>query len=104
MGSEAERVHRALETGENALAEEERHFIRTCCQILKVDEKQKIDSIRTTAIWEESGKVQEMIRTIWIGALDSKAKVHQLDSSAPFQTTAPQTPPPGMHQPAACNI
>jgi hypothetical protein len=39
--SEAERVRRALDKGENPLSEEEMHFIQTCCQILKVDEKQK---------------------------------------------------------------
>ncbi len=43
MGSETERVHCAMEKGENPLSEEEKIFIHTCCQILKIDEKQKID-------------------------------------------------------------
>jgi hypothetical protein len=43
MGSEAERVHCALEKGENPLSEEEKIFIQTYCQIMKIDEKQKID-------------------------------------------------------------
>jgi hypothetical protein len=50
MGSEAKRVHHALDKSKNPLSDEERHFIRTGCQILKIDEKQKVESIGATAI------------------------------------------------------
>jgi hypothetical protein len=44
IGSEATRMRSALEKGGNPLSEEEIHFIRTCCQILKIEEKQKVES------------------------------------------------------------
>jgi hypothetical protein len=87
-GSEAERVHRALRKGENPLSEEKRRFVCTYCQILKIDEKQKIDLIGAMATWEGSGKAQGMTSTIrkLLGALGSEAEAHRRDSPAPFQT------------------
>jgi hypothetical protein len=50
------RVRKAMEKGTNALSEGEMHFIRTCCQILKVNEKEKIDSIGAKAM--KDGRVK----------------------------------------------
>jgi hypothetical protein len=52
MDSEAARIREALDKGKNPLSEEEIHFIRTCCQIMKISEKEKIESIGETATWE----------------------------------------------------
>jgi hypothetical protein len=50
MGNEAAGgVSSALEKEENPLSEEEIHFIRTCCQILKIEEKQKVKSTGAAA-------------------------------------------------------
>jgi hypothetical protein len=43
-------VRNALEKEENPLFEEEIHFIRTYCQILKIEEKQKGKSIGAVAM------------------------------------------------------
>jgi hypothetical protein len=48
MESEAARVRSALEKRENPLSEEEMHVVQPCCQILKFDKKQKVESIGTT--------------------------------------------------------
>jgi hypothetical protein len=43
--SKAARVCEALDKERNPLSEEEIHLICTCCQIMKIDEKEKIDSM-----------------------------------------------------------
>ncbi len=82
-------MHHALEKGENPLSEEENHFICTCCQILKFEKKQKIDSIGATAIWEGSGKVQGTTSAIrkLLESLGIEVEAHRRDSQAPFRTT-----------------
>ncbi len=52
------RVKRAIEKGTNPLFEVEMHFVQTCCRILKVSEKEKIDSIGSKAMRNRRGKVQ----------------------------------------------
>ncbi len=78
MGSKAARVRDALDKREDPLSEEEIHFIRTCCKILKIDEKQKVVSIGATAMWEGKEKVMGTISAIChpdvTGALGNEAK------------------------------
>ncbi len=57
-------MRKAMEKGTNALSEGEMHFILTCCRILKVNEKEKIDSIGAKAMKEGRGKVQATMSTI----------------------------------------
>jgi hypothetical protein len=56
---------------------------------MKISEKEKIESIGTTAVWEGNGKAAETMAAIWklIGTLGSEAEVCKRDSPAPFQTT-----------------
>jgi hypothetical protein len=62
------------------------HFIR--CQIMKIGEKEKIESISATAVWEGSGKIAGTIAAIkkLMGTLGSEAEACRSDSPAPFQT------------------
>jgi hypothetical protein len=89
MGSEAARICEALDKGKNPLLEEEICFNRTCCQIMKINEKEKIESDGATAIWEGNGKAARTMATIWklLGALGCEAGVCRRDSLAPFQAT-----------------
>jgi hypothetical protein len=50
------RVRKAMAKGTNALSEGEMHFIRTCCRILKVNEKEKIHSIGAKAMKDSRKK------------------------------------------------
>jgi hypothetical protein len=45
----------------NPLSEEENHFIRTCCQVTKIDEKEKIDSVGAKTVLEGNDKTAGMI-------------------------------------------
>lgn len=47
-----------MEKGTNPLSEGEMHCIWMCCRILKVKEKEKIDSIGAKAMKDDRGKVQ----------------------------------------------
>jgi hypothetical protein len=46
-----------LDKGRDPLSEEEMHFIQMCCQIMKVSENEKVESISTTAVWEGKGNL-----------------------------------------------
>jgi hypothetical protein len=48
--SELARVHNALNKEINPLSDE--HFIRTCCQIMKINENKIVESLGTAAVWE----------------------------------------------------
>jgi hypothetical protein len=88
-GSEVARILEALDKIKNPLSEEEIHFIWTCCQIMKISEKEKIESICETAIWEGNGKATGTVAAIQklLGALGSEAEACRRVSQAPFQTT-----------------
>jgi hypothetical protein len=45
MDKGMKRVRKVMEEGKNPLSEGEVYFIRTCCRILGVDNKEKIDDI-----------------------------------------------------------
>jgi hypothetical protein len=51
------RVRKAMEESRNPLSEGEMHFVRTCCRILKIDKKEKINSIGEKAVEDGRGKV-----------------------------------------------
>ncbi len=79
------RVKKAIEKGTNPLSEGEMHFIRTCCWILKVSEKERIDSIGSKAMRDSQGKVQTTMSAIRrnLDALGKEAENHRRKSPGP---------------------
>jgi hypothetical protein len=74
-----------LDNGRNPLSEEEMHFMR--CQIMKISEKEKIESISVTAVWEGSGKIAGTIAAIkkLMGTFGSEAEACRRDSQRHFR-------------------
>jgi hypothetical protein len=58
------RVKKAIDRGTNPLSEGEMHFICTCCQILKSNEKERIELIGMSASWDGQGKVRATVSAI----------------------------------------
>jgi hypothetical protein len=53
------RVKKALDHGENPLSEAEVDSVQTCCRILGIDSKEKIDNIGKRAMTIGRGNVQK---------------------------------------------
>jgi hypothetical protein len=76
-----------LEKKENPLSEEELHFIRRCCQILKIEEKQKVKSIDAAARRKGMGRFEDVERHPEVTrSIRKEAEAHRRDSPAPFLT------------------
>jgi hypothetical protein len=65
------------------------HFIQTCCQILKSNEKGRIRLIGISTLWDGKGKVQATISAIrkHLEAHGNEAENHRRDLLALHQTT-----------------
>jgi hypothetical protein len=57
-------VSRLHEDGDNPLFCEEAYFVHTCCQIPKVDSKEKVALIAATAVDEGRGDISRNIKEI----------------------------------------
>ncbi len=78
-----------MEEGTNPLSKEEMHFARTCCRILKINEKERINSIGVKALKDGRGKVQATMSAIRrnLDTLSKEAESYRRESPGRSHTT-----------------
>jgi hypothetical protein len=83
------RVKKAIDKGENPLSEAEVDFVQTCCRILGIDSKEKIDSIGKRAIEGGKGNMWKTMKVIpqLLDELRREAKRHKRELPGPSLTT-----------------
>jgi hypothetical protein len=83
------RVKKAMDKGKNPLSESEIDFVQTCCRILGISSKEKIDSIGKRALAGGKGNARKTMNMIprLLDELGLEAKKHKRDSPGPSLTT-----------------
>jgi hypothetical protein len=83
------RVKKAMDQGKNPLSEEEVDFMQTCCRILGINSKEKIDGISKRALADGKGNVRKTMSVITklLNELGWETKKHKRDSPGPSLTT-----------------
>jgi alanine-alpha-ketoisovalerate/valine-pyruvate aminotransferase len=85
------RVRKAMDQDENPLSVAEVDFVQTCCWILGIDSKEKIDSICKRALADGKGNVRKTMSAITnlLDELGWEAKKHKREAPGPSLTTWP---------------
>jgi hypothetical protein len=85
------RVRKAMDQDENPLSVAEVDFVQTCCRILGIDSKEKIDSICKRALADGKGNVRKTMSAITnlLDELGWEAKKHKREAPGPSLTTWP---------------